>query len=368
MADRLKDQFFTPESLRALAERIAQVYPVFNVETFLNLIYEGGWEGMELKERMHHTARCLGRMLPPAYPEALAILKEAALAVRGFEAMVLPDFVEMYGQDDWDLSMPALAYFTQFGSSEFAVRPFLDRDPERGMAYMLKWAQDENPHVRRLASEGCRPRLPWAMALPKFKADPRPILPVLELLKEDVSESVRNSVANNLNDIAKDHPDLVLDICERWYGHSVRTDWIVKKACRTLLKSGNVRALRLFGFGDPGHVEVERLTIDNQRVPIGGTVSFSFDMRIEAEAETRVRLEYAIWFVKARGTASKKVFQWSERTYKPGLYVMQKTHAMGNLTTRKHYPGKHRLAIIVNGEEKAAIDFELIDEVRDGIS
>ena len=151
------------------------------------------------------------------------------------------------------------------------------------MSHMYNWAEDENFHLRRLASEGCRPRLPWAMSLPVFKKDPTPILKIMETLKDDPVEYVRMSVANNLNDISKDHPDVVLDICERWFGRSKNTDWIVKRACRTMLKAGNKRALLLFGFGDPDQLKVANLSFDRQTLAMGEELRFSFEIELKDE-------------------------------------------------------------------------------------
>jgi 3-methyladenine DNA glycosylase AlkC len=267
--------------------------------------------------------------------------------------------VECYGLDNWDISIPALALFTQYSSSEFAIRPFLAKDPKKGMGHMLQWAKDENPHLRRLASEGCRPRLPWAMALSGFKKDPTPILPILETLKDDPSEYVRMSVANNLNDISKDHPGLVLEISEKWLGQSKNTDWIVKRACRTLLKEGNTQALLLFGFGDPGHIDVKKLTFSTPSLTIGDDFRFTFEMSFESDEEFRIRLEYGIDFVKANGKLSRKIFQIREASFEPGTHTISRKHSFQDLSTRKHYPGQHRMAIIVNGVEKLNAKFDL---------
>lgn len=360
MPERLKDIFFTQTSLAALANTVHQIYPAFDTLRFLSDIDDGAWGDRELKDRMHHTTRCLAAGLPSDYAEALAILKAVAPQVTGFEAMTFPDFVEMYGLDYWDLSMSALAYFTPYGSAEFAVRPFLHADPERGMAYMSEWAEHPNPHVRRLASEGCRPRLPWGMALPRFKQDPSPILPVLERLKDDESEFVRRSVANNLNDIAKDHPDLTLDIAERWYGHSARTDQIVKHACRSLLKAGHPRAMRLFGFGAPGQVTVQGLRVADQPLTIGEDLVFEFELHVAGEQARALRLEYIIHYANARGGQGRKVYLHSEKSYEPGVYRVRKRHSLADRSTRKHHPGAHMVSVVVNGETLASAPFELM--------
>jgi 3-methyladenine DNA glycosylase AlkC len=359
MAERLVDQFFTAESLLALAEALYAAWPDFERAHFLALTQAGGWETLALKARMRRTTEALHAVLPEDYPAALEILRQAAPVVRGFEAMCFPDYVELYGRQDWERSLPALAHFTRFGSSEFALRPFLDEDPQRGMAYLREWALDENEHVRRLASEGCRPRLPWAMALPKFKRDPALILPVLDRLKDDPSAYVRRSVANNLNDISKDHPEVVLDLCEGWYGNSTNTDWIVRQALRSLLKAGNRRALRLFGFGAADGLQVSNLALTPQMLRIGESLALAYELQVSGAEAQLVRLEYAVEYVKARGQRSRKVFQHSEKTYAPGFHRLDKAHSFADRTTRKHYPGAHRLTIIVNGEEQAGADFWL---------
>jgi len=359
MPEKLKDLFFSDKFIMELGNATQDVYPDFDQTEFNHLIYGDDWESKELKQKMRHTTHCLEATLPKDYPIALNILTEVAPNFESFNAMVFPDYVECYGLDDWDTSLPALALFTKYSSSEFAIRPYLAKDPGKGMCYMNQWAKDENHHVRRLASEGCRPRLPWAMALSGFRKDPKPILPIMEALKDDPSEYVRKSVANNLNDISKDHPELVLDTCEQWYGQSYNTDWIVKRACRTLLKAGNKRALVLFGFGDPKHIVVQDLAFDRQTLTIGDDLRFTFEMRLETEEAHRIRLEYGVYFVKAKGKLSRKIFQIKEASFEPGRHTISRKHSFKDLSTRKHYPGQHQISIIVNGVEKVTRNFEL---------
>lgn len=359
MAERLKDMFFTQDSINAFANAIRSHYPAFDKSQFLELMFDESFEKKELLDKMKHTTQCLHDTLPKSYKDALNILIKAAPDVKGFEAMALPDFVAKYGIDHWDLSLAALGHFTKYYSSELAVRPFLDKDPKKGMAQMAAWAEDKNPKVRRLASEGCRPRLPWAMALPKFKKDPRPIFPILEKLKNDDSEDVRRSVANNLNDISKDNPELALTICEKWHGQSENVDKIVKHACRTMLKAGNSRALAIFGYSDPSLVAVKNLKLDKKVLSIGDNLAFSFDLTVVDKS--KVRLEYAVYFVKARGKLSKKVFKIMEKIYDKGTYSITRKQSFQEQTTRKHYAGTHQIAIIANGEEKARNSFDLKD-------
>jgi hypothetical protein len=197
------------------------------------------------------------------------------------------------------------------------------------------------------------------MALPKFKKNPAPILPVLELLKDDPSEDVRRSVANNLNDISKDNPEVTLDICEKWQGQNKNVDAIIKHACRTMLKAGNKRAMILFGFGDPSHMKVDNFKTDKETIAIGQDIRFSFDLMINENKKCKVRLEYAVYYMKANGKLSKKVFKITENTYKPGKHSFSRKQTFADMSTRKHYPGEHRISIIINGEEKAKISFQL---------
>lgn len=359
MAEKLKDMFLTSTSLNKMADTLQKYYPKFDKKKFLSLIYDNAWESRELKEKMRHTTECLHKILPKSYKEALDILIQAAPYIKGFEAMTLPDYAALYGMHDWDLSLSALYQFTKYSTSELAIRPFLAKDPERVMVHMHKWAKHKNPKVRRLASEGCRPRLPWAMALPHFKKDPGLILPILEKLKNDKSESVRRSVANNLNDISKDNPDIVLDVCERWYGQNKDTDKVVKHACRGLLKAGNKKALRLFGYSDPDDLEIENLKLNNKKINIGENLRFSFELKVKAKKNTNIRLEYGIYFVKASGKLSKKIFKITEGGFDPGKHTISRKQSFEDMSTRKHYPGQHQISIIVNGIEAVQTSFDL---------
>jgi 3-methyladenine DNA glycosylase AlkC len=359
LSNLLKDRFFTPEFLRRLADEIAREYPAFDGERFLSLVHDERWEERELIDRMHHIARALGATLPPEYDRALDLLYRIAPFFSGFEGLLLSDFVAIHGEAEWERSMAALELFTQHGSAEFAVRGFIEQDPERALERLELWATHPNEHVRRLASEGSRPKLPWGKALRQFRTDPRPLLPILERLKDDDSEYVRRSVANNLNDISKDHPDIALDVAAEWIGSSPRTDAIVRHALRTLLKKGDPRALRLFGVEQADGLEIHALQIEPASVAIGESFRFSFELLVKGSEDRRVRLEYAIDFVKSAGTLSRKVFQIAERGYRAGHHSITRRHSMVDRTTRRHYPGTHRLTIIVNGVEMARREVEV---------
>jgi len=190
------------------------------------------------------------------------------------------------------------------------------------------------------------------LAVPGLKKNPKPILPILEKLKDDPSEFVRRSVANNLNDISKDHPDVALELAEKWLGVSNNTDKLVKHAMRTLLKAGNTRAMRLFGFGDPKNIEIKNFSLGQDRIEIGETSNFTLDLLIKESAPSIIRLEYAVYYVKANGKQSKKVFKLREKEYTPGTHPITRKYGFVNMSTRKIYPGEHHVSIIVNGIEK----------------
>jgi 3-methyladenine DNA glycosylase AlkC len=226
------------------------------------------------------------------------------------------------------------------------------------MAQMHAWSKQDNEHIRRLSREGCRPSLPWGMALNSFKKDPAPVLPILEQLKTDPSAYVRNSVANNLNDISKTHPDLVVKIAKGWYGKNEHTDWIVKHGCRTLLKKGNREVLAIFGYDDITSVDVQDFALGATSVSFGGDITFSFT--ILTKEATKVRLEYGIDYMKANGKQNRKIFQISEVSLKGNeKKFYTKNHSFADLSTRKHYPGTHSITLIVNGVERGKLDFEL---------
>jgi 3-methyladenine DNA glycosylase AlkC len=226
---------------------------------------------------------------------------------------------------------------------------------------MLQWAEHRNEHVRRLASEGSRPRLPWGMRLPALIADPSPLVPILEKLRADPSEMVRRSVANNLNDIAKDHPAFVLDLARRWHGENDATDALLKHACRTLLKRGDAGALRLFGHDHEVQARIIDLRLSETRLPIGGTLGFSFTVALKQKEAAKLRLEYAVDFVKASGATSRKVFKISERRFDAGERArIARRHRFTDFSTRKHYAGPHRIAMLVNGIERATRTVRLV--------
>ncbi|MDH5464076.1 MAG: DNA alkylation repair protein [Thiovulaceae bacterium] len=355
MAEPLK-YLYNEGFISKLSKELREAYKDFNSDAFTATVFDAQWDALELKERMRHISRTLEEFLPSEYPKALSILKKAAPQFSGFEPMIFPDFVEVFGLDDYDESIQALEHFTKYSSSEFAVRPFILKYPDM-MRQMKVWAGSDNEHVRRLASEGCRPRLPWAMALPAFKEDPTLVLEILEKLKDDLSEYVRRSVANNLNDISKDHPAKVKSVAKDWMGKTKEGDWIVKHACRTLLKAGDTEVLALFGFTSPETITMSEFQVAKS-VKMGSDVEFSFKLKSTKELG-KLRLEYAIGFLRKNGKHNQKVFKISESDIKDVEKSINKKHSFKSISTRKYYLGIHQLVVIINGVAFAQEEFEL---------
>jgi 3-methyladenine DNA glycosylase AlkC len=359
VAKRFKDRFFQRPFLERLATEIAKVYPSFDRTRFFERVCDDQWDGLELKARMRHVSEALGQTLPTDYRQALAILLKIECHFENFDHLLFADFVERFGVDDFDASMPALEVFTRT-SAEFAVRPFIRRYPERAIAHMLAWTGHESEKVRRLASEGCRPRLPWGTALEELKHDPSPILPILERLKDDPSDFVRRSVANNIGDIAKDHPELAIAIGERWIAESgSRTAWM-KHALRDLLKKGNRRALHLFGVGTGALVKVDRLSVTPKRVPVGGAATLRVVLHSTAKRAQRLRLEYAMTYARPGGRTGRKVFKIADVNLAAGAYLdLSRKLSFVDRSIRRHYTGRHAATLIVNGRALGAAAFAL---------
>lgn len=340
---------FNEQFISLLTSSIKLKHLSFDQNQFKLLVFDKEFENKELKQRMRHISHCLKIHLPQCFVEASNILIAIAPKMNGLASMVLPDFIEVYGLSHYEQSIKALEEFTRYGSSEFAVRPFLIQYEDKMMQQMYKWSKSSNEHVRRLSSEGSRPRLPWAMSLPHLKKDPNSLLPILEALKDDPSEYVRRSVANNMNDISKDHPNFILNLLEIWIGHSKQRDRLIKHACRTLLKTADPRALAIFGYSDPSLIQLDNLNIDS-KVNFGENLHFSFDLYSTQELG-KLRLEFAIFFKKKNNKLNKKVFKISESQCKKTYKNVQKNFSFKEISTRVYYGGNHELSIIVNGKE-----------------
>lgn len=363
----LKESLFNEESVAGFAAAIQGVYPVFDVEAFLAGVFDEAWPGRALMERMRHVTTVLHAGLPADYQKAAALLIEAAprLPGGGFIDMVPCDYAAVYGLDDLAASIPLLEEATKLTSAEFAIRPFIEKYPAPMMAQMLAWAGHEHAGVRRLASEGCRPRLPWGIRLQGLVEDPAPILPILEKLKHDPEESVRRSVANNLNDISKDHPGVVLDLLRRWNaaeaGHK-EIEWITGHALRTLVKAGDPRALELLGYPADPQITVRQVRVEPQRVAIGQAVTLTYELESTGETDQNLMVDYVVYLLRANGQQTAKVFKHKKITLEPGQAVqIQKKQSFRPVTTRRYYPGAQAIAPQINGRQFERVEFELVE-------
>jgi 3-methyladenine DNA glycosylase AlkC len=341
--------------------------PSFNKETFTQLIFNDYFIHYELKERMTHTAKVLHHFLSDDFGEAAETIKQlidnlrlAGIKEKSIEFMFFPEYISMYGIDKYEESISAFEFITQFTSCEFAVRPYILKYEEKMLTQMVLWSKHPNNKVRRLASEGSRPRLPWAMALPSLKKNPMPIFPILDTLKNDSCEVVRRSVANNLNDISKDNPNFVIETAQKWLGYTKETDALIKHASRTLLKQGESKTLQLFGF-DSKNIMLSNFDILTPNVKIGDALEFSFSITNENKTCKTLRLEYGLYYKKNNGDLSRKVFKISEREIEPNkVYKINRKQSFKLITTRKFHTGIHQLSIIINGQESQIKDFELV--------
>lgn len=368
MSYKLKD-LYSPSFYANFAEVLKKVLPSFNASAFTEKIFHADWEKMELKDRMRHTSLVLHDFFPEDFKEATLVIEKSIKELQtnrftssSLEFMFFPDYIERFGLDHFEASVQAMEFVTQFTSCEFAVRPFILKYGDQMLEQMYQWSLHEDHRVRRLASEGSRPRLPWAVALPQLKKDPTPVISLLNNLKNDPSEWVRKSVANHLNDISKDNPDIVIKLVKEWSNISKETDALLKHGCRTLLKQGHPEILKYYGLNTGDKLTVDHFCITTPEVVIGEHLAFSFTLRNTTEEELKTRLEYGVYYLRQNGTHSRKVFKISERTLLPGESLsIERKQSFKVITSRKFYPGSQKLSLIINGQEMKQSDFKLIE-------
>lgn len=353
-------EMFNAARFRRIAKDVTSVHPRFDAARFLALTLPDLDEA-NLTQRLRRVTEALRATLPPDYLKALAILRKLAPRTEsGFVSLFLPDFVGLYGLDHFDESLDALKFFTPIGSSEFGIRPFLRQDLRRTLRVMETWTRDPDEHVRRLASEGCRPRLPWSFRLEALILDPTPAARILESLKADPSLYVRKSVANHFNDITKTHPAWVLDRIEQWDLENKNIAWVARHALRTLIKSGNRRALAVIGAGHAAEVKIIRFAVAPAAIRLGEVVTLSLELTSTAPKPQRLVIDYTVHYAKKSGDTSAKVFKWKEVTLAPGETVdFTKRQRIQDFTTRKHHPGRHLVDVLINGARLAEAAFTL---------
>jgi 3-methyladenine DNA glycosylase AlkC len=361
---------FSPQLVNAIADQLRKHIPSFKRKSFVGPILED-LENLELKARSLLIADHLHLALPDGHEERGSILRAMLhpdenagpsdeLGIRGWGMLPLTTVVGQHGLDDFDESLRLLRDMTSRFSSEFAVRYFLLADQDRALGIIRGWLDDPNHHVRRLVSEGTRPRLPWAMRLPRLIEDPAPILPILTYLRDDAEEYVRRSVANHLNDIAKDHPDLVAQLANDWMrGAGKNRQRLVRHACRTLIKQGHRAALEAFGIGKP-RVILETLTIATGTVDLGNTLDFSATLASTAKTPQPLVIDYVVHFRKANGKLAAKVFKWKQVTLQPEEPLeINRSHSIRPITTRRYHGGVQALSLRINGEDFGYQEFDL---------
>lgn len=356
-------------AIRRISCALKAVHPSFKQQDFESECVNG-LSALELKARIYHIIEVMHRYLPSDFEQTAALLLNIKPVwdkgdendpFRGFAAWAITDYVGVYGLQHPQQSLWVLAYLTELFSAEFAIRFFIMDHYSQTYQQLLLWAEHESEHIRRLASEGSRPRLPWGIRLSCFCDDPMPLIPILEKLKDDESEYVRRSVANNLNDIAKDHPDIVMAVCKRWQKNaSKNTQWIIKHASRTLVKNGYPGVFSLLGHTDKPQINIENLQIDKKQINLGDSIHFEFSMLSTSKKTQSMVLDYKVHHMKANGKTSAKVFKLKNVLLAPDeSLLIRKKQLFKAISTRRYYSGEHRIELLVNGVAQCAVDFYL---------
>jgi 3-methyladenine DNA glycosylase AlkC len=369
MAEPLKNSYGIDIPIK-IAQMIQNVYSDFNSAEFIEWI-KTDYDSLELMDRGRKISAALKVFLPGNFQQAIEILLASAEesfeldennSLGSFIFMPHVNFVAENGLDDFETSMQAHYILTQKFTSEFGIRPFIQKYPDESLRLLTQWAKDPNYHVRRLVSEGTRPRLPWASRLPEFIQDPAPVINLLERLKDDTELYVRRSVANNLNDIGKDHPKLLAQIATNWLkGASPDRQWLVKHALRSAIKRGDKGALKALGYGDTPDVNTQNISITPEQVKVGESVTVRFDLVNQAAKTANLMVDFNVHFVKANGKANAKVFKLKAVELAANqTKTFSKKVSLKPMTTRNLYSGMHKVEAVINGQIMDLGRFELI--------
>ena len=356
----LKD-YYNKNFLEKLSQEIKKHYQMLDEKAFINHCVQLPWDDLSLKERMKKISCAFNHYINGTFTYKVTILTKASVKFNGYTACVFPDFIEEFGLNHFTDSVKSLEKMTCYSTAEFAVRPFLEKYPNKMLKQMIKWSKHKNHHVRRLASEGCRPRLPWGKALVQFKQNPQPLLIILDKLKDDPSEYVRRSVANNLNDIGKDHPEILKSFVKANYKNvSLNCDKMLKHASRNLLKNSDTDILQIFSYPSIEHVKLLDFTM-SETVDWGSNLEFSFMLKTQDNSLGTLRIEYEIAHLKNDGSHHKKVFKISESNFKSKSKTVLRRHSFKARSVRKYYPGLHHLSLKLNGKVLLRKSFHLLD-------
>ncbi|MEL6104882.1 MAG: DNA alkylation repair protein [Planctomycetota bacterium] len=360
-----KDYFDATAATR-LANQIARVYPELNKRRFKQQCTRG-LDKLEFHDRVKQFSTALHENLPASIDDALDLLTKSLPAplpdcervTDGWLQWPVGQFIADFGTQHFEHAFHAMIELTQRFTSEFAVRPFVEQAPEQTFERLLELTSHDNPHVRRWCSEGVRPRLPWGRKLKQLVQNPDPIFPILEQLKDDPELYVRRSVANNLNDVAKDHPQRVIECCRGWSGGSDERQWVVRHALRTLVKDGDPGALELVGFSAPRKIELT-LEVTPKRIAVGNDVTLSAELFNGSKRTQNLLLDFVVHYVRKSGQRTEKVFKWKSLELPAGeSRSLQKKLPMRETTVRALYPGKHLVELQINGTRMASASFHL---------
>ena len=351
---------FNAETIKKTAQQIKEVYPTFNEKAFV-VSTLNDFDTLSFGSRNSKITDNLYTFLPVDFPVAVEILinslgeemqVEELEGYEGFYILPLSTYVSRYGQNDYELSIKALIEMTKRFTSEWPIRTFLEQEQSKTLQHLHQCTKSDNCHIRRLASEGSRPRLPLGSRLHAFIKEPQLVLDLLEALKNEPTRLVQRSIANNLNDIAKDNPDDVVHFLKRWKEEDVKDiDWMIKHATRTLIKKGHSGALELLGFNmdiEIGNVTVE---IETPKVTLGEALKFSTKIRFNNPKDSKVVIDYLLHFKKANGMLKAKVFKLSTKKISPqATLFLSKKHPLKLATTRSYYEGLQALQLQINGK------------------
>lgn len=336
------------DTIENLGSELIRAWDGFPTDRWVALAING-LEDLELLERVNHFAEVLALCLPIEFPDGAVVLDEA-LGSESFTGwMTLPcgKYVADAGIDHPHVAIPLLARLTPRFSSEFPIRFFIEAHPDITFQYLHEWIAHPDAHVRRLVSEGTRPRLPWASRLRGLMEDPSPAVELLERLFDDESEYVRRSVANHLNDISKDHPDLAVEIAHRWLADSTHGDWVIRHGLRSLVKRGRRDALEVLGFDVGVPVLATEMSVEPSAIAIGETVTIS--ALLAAERSIRASIDYIVHYQGVRGPKDGKVFKLKIGTLGPEPTSITKSHTFKHVSIRTIHPGPHKIELQVNG-------------------
>jgi 3-methyladenine DNA glycosylase AlkC len=341
-------------------------YPSFDENSFEKISTK--LKDLELKARVLAITEGLKLQLPANFIATAKILKKVLKEKKltGFELWPISEYISQFGTDHVDESLELMYQLTQQFTSEFAIRPFLLKDPERILKKFETWLNDENVHIRRWITEGTRPLLPWGAKIPSFVEKPATIH-LLNALRYDEELYVRKSIANHLNDISKHHPDLVLETLKGWVktapkGHQDKIQWIKKQALRTLIKKGHPKALGLMGVADKTEVKISQLKLSKDKFKLGETLEFEFMLESTGAKSQKIIVDYGIGFLKSNGSISTKMFKLKTVELAPKeKLLIKKRHSLKAITTTKFYSGEHELVLQVNGKilKKTAWQFKV---------